>query len=101
MKVADIKLTWKRSVSTDVKRVEMKLVIDGVETVAALAPDVQEHLIAVSANTSFAFQLMTFDTEGLVSSSLIYSAQVGDLTAPEPATELSHEVIGVRDLPVG
>jgi hypothetical protein len=28
MKVADIKLTWKRSVSTDVKRVEMKLVID-------------------------------------------------------------------------
>ena len=100
MKVADIKLSWKRSPSSDIKSVKVVFSANGSETtVDTESPDVQELAVTVSANSNCSFKIVTTDNEGLVATSEVYSFNLGDLEAPLPATNLSHVVVAIRDIP--
>ncbi len=96
--VADVKLSWKKSTSADVSKIQIVVTNDGTETTTEGGPEVEELMIVVAASKSCQFKVVTFDSEGLQSTSSTYSFTLGDLTAPSPATDLFHEVVGVRDL---
>lgn len=99
MLVADVKLSWTKSASTDVARQIIKTTIAGGTTAVELGPEAEEFLVTISASTPFSFQVDTYDDEGNVTASEIYSSQIGDLEAPLAATNLFHEIVGVRDVP--
>lgn len=97
MKVADIRLGWKRSVSVDLLKQVLHLTVDGTTTTAELGPEVQEYAITVQAQKSVQFQVESIDTEERVTMSMLYDFTLGDLEDPQPATDLFHEIIGIRD----
>ncbi len=99
MKVADVKLNWKKSISADIEKVVLTVTVDGTETVTELGKDVEEFMIVMNANGTCQFSVDTFDSEGLHTTSTVYTFTLGDLEAPQPATDLFHEVVGVRDIP--
>lgn len=99
MKVADIKLKWKKSPSADVSRVDVVVTNDGATTTAVVGPEVESYAIEVKARGVVSFKVVTYDAEGYEATSETYSFSLGDLDAPLPATQLGHEVIGVRDVP--
>lgn len=96
-KVADIRLGWTRSPSTDVTKQVVLVTIDGAETTAEVGPDIQEWMITVNASKSVQFKVDSYDSEGNHTVSEVYSFVLGDLEAPQPATGLFHEVVAVRD----
>lgn len=99
MKVADVKLSWSRSASTDVVKRFIILTVDGVEqTSIELGPEVDSYQLEVKASQSVSFVTRVVDSEGLETQSSSYSFQLGDLTAPQPDTGLTHEVIAIRDV---
>jgi hypothetical protein len=98
-KVADVKLKWTKSASADVNKVKITVTNDGTVTETELGPEVQEFMIEVGAGKSFSFSLMTFDSEGRQSTAADYSFTFGDLEDPLPPMNLSHEIVGVRDVP--
>ena len=101
MKIADVKLTWKPSVSTDVREQTVIVTIDGVEKLnSTVSPSIQEVLIEVNAESSVLFTVTTVDNEGNSTVSEAYTFTLGDLDAPQPATFLAHEVVAVRDATV-
>lgn len=98
MKVADIKLFWRRSPSPDIVSQKVLLTVDGVqETGAEFGPEVEEMQITVHAGSAVSFQVESKDAEGETVASVIYNFQLGDLTAPLPATDLGHEIVAIRD----
>lgn len=97
-KVADVKLTWKKSVSADVSKVEVVTTINGQVTTTELGPEVESFMIEVAALGVVSFHIVTYDTEGNQSTSVTYGFSLGDLEAPQPATDLSHEIVGIRDV---
>ncbi len=99
-KVADVKLRWTRSPSLDVAKQVLKTVIAGAETVVELTPETQEFQVVISSDTEFQFSVESYDAAGNHTASETYSNRIGDLEAPLPATNLFHEVVGVRDLVV-
>jgi hypothetical protein len=99
-KVADVKLGWTKSPSSDVDSVEIVVINDGTETTTELGPEVQDFQIVVSASKSVQFSIKTYDSEGNMATSETYSFTLGDLEAPLPATGLFHEVLGVREVDV-
>ena|SRR3990167_10586499 len=99
MKVADVKLKWKKSQSADVNKVKITVTNDGTETATELGPEVEDFMVEVLASKSLQFSLTVFDTEGMMSISETYSFTLGDLEAPLPATDLRHEIVGIRDVP--
>lgn len=98
-KVADVKLFWTKSVSTDVSKVEVYVTINGTETKTEVGPEVQEIMVEVAAMGVVAFRVVVTDTEGYVASSETFTFTLGDLVPPQPATALGFEVTGVRDVP--
>ena len=99
MKVADVKIGWAASVSTDVVKSILSVSIDGAEpTVSELTPEVVSAVIEVKAQSSVVFSVTTVDAEGLQSVSETYTFTLGDLEAPQPVTGLFHEVVAVRDV---
>lgn len=96
-KIADVKLSWTKSPSADVVKVQVVTTVNGTETTAEVGPEVESFQIAVAASGSVQFKVVVTDSEGLTSTSAIYSFSLGDLEAPQPATNLSHTVVGVRD----
>lgn len=100
MRVADVKLKWKRSVSADVALQIVKVIIDGVETLSSeLPPELESVSITVKASQNVQFSVTTRDDEGQETVSEVYTFQVGNLDAPAPATELGHEIVGIREEP--
>lgn len=99
MFIADVKLSWRKSVSADVARVVVVVTNDGTTTETEVGPEVQDFVIVVRAMGTFSYVIRTYDSEGLLATSVTYSATLGDLTAPQPATELTHEVLGIREMP--
>lgn len=100
MKVADVKIGWIASVSTDVVKSILSVSIDGAEpTTSELTPEVVSAVIEVKAQSSVVFSVTTVDAEGLQSVSETYTFTLGDLEAPQPVTGLFHEVVAVRDVP--
>jgi hypothetical protein len=99
VKVADVKLTWKPSVSVDVAEQTVVVVIDGVEKInTTVAPELEELLVEVKAKESVVFYVITEDNEGNTSLSENYTFSLGDLEAPQPATLLGHEIVAIRDV---
>lgn len=97
-KIASVKLSWKPSVSVDAVKQVASVTIDGGEpTTFEVSPPLGEVLIDVKASSSVVFSVETTDSEGMTSISEMYSFVLGDLEAPQPATDLFHEVISVRD----
>lgn len=100
MKVADVKIGWVASVSTDVVKNILSVSIDGAEpTTSELTPEVVSAVIEVKAQSSVVFKVATVDAEGLQTESETYTFTLGDLEAPQPVTGLFHEVVAVRDVP--
>lgn len=97
-KVADVKLSWTKSPSLDLQKVEVVVNNGGTETTTELGPEVQEFMIVVQASGGVQFKIVTYDTEGLKATSETYSFTLGDLEVPLPATNLFHEVVAVRDV---
>ncbi len=97
-KVADVKLSWTKSPSADVAKVTVVVTKDGTETTTEVGPEVESIQIVVEASKSVTFKVIVTDSEGLAATSDIYTFSLGDLEAPLPATDLFHEVVGVRDV---
>lgn len=97
-RVADVRLFWTRSPSSDAQRQVLRTVIGGVETSIDLTPETQEFQVVIASDVAFTFSVDTYDHAGNHTSSETYSSRVGDLEAPLPATLLGHEVVGVRDV---
>jgi hypothetical protein len=97
MKIATIKCKWKRSPTSDVVRVDLVLTINGDETVTQLGPDVEDFVLEAVANSSYTFRIDTFDSDDQKTSSQTHSRTIGDLELPLPATDLTSEIIAVRD----
>jgi hypothetical protein len=97
-KVADVKLGWTKSVSSDVDHQEIILTIDGTTTEISVGPEVESYTLEVSAKSAVQFSIKSFDTEGLEVVSEVHTFTLGDLEVPQPATGLFHEIVGVRDV---
>lgn len=98
MAMATVKLGWKASVSTDVVKRVLTLAIDGQdEQKIELDAGTVEYTITVQASSSVHFRTTVFDAEGMSTDSVIYDFVIGDLTAPQPDTDLYHEIIGISD----
>ena len=97
-KVADVKLSWKKSVSADVAKVAVVVTLDGQTTTTEYGPEVEEVVVTLAAGKSGSFHVVAIDSEGLRSMSLTHDWTLGDLEAPQPATALAHEVVAVRDV---
>lgn len=98
VKVADVKLKWVKSPSSGVAKVDVDVTINGTLTKTELGPEVESFMVEVAASGSVQFKVITFDNEGLQSTSEVYSFTLGDLEAPLPATGLGHEVVAIREL---
>lgn len=100
MKVADVNLFWTRSVSDDVASQRIVVNLDGTETVnSELPPELESFQLEVKASSSVVFTVYTTDTEGNEVASESYTFRLGNLDLPQPATNLGHEVTGVREVP--
>lgn len=97
-KVADVKLSWSPSVSTDVVKQVVAFSVNGQPREVELSRDVKELMIEVNSSSSVQFTVTTIDEEGQAVASEVYSFVLGDLEPPQPATGLFHEVVAVRDL---
>lgn len=97
-KIATVKLGWTKSVSADVAKVTITVTKDGTTTTTEVGPEVESIQIDVEASKSVQFQVVVTDTEGLTATSDLYTFTLGDLEAPQPATNLFHEVVSVRDV---
>lgn len=96
-KIATVLLGWEKSPSADVAKVVTTVTVNGATTTTEFGPEVVEHLIEVKANSAVSFTVTTYDSEGLQSVSETHSFTLGDLEAPQPATNLFHTVVGIRD----
>ena len=98
MKVADVKLSWSPSISSDVVKQVVSVAIDGqAPTTFEVGPAVDSVVIQVNALSSAVFSVESTDADGESVVSELYTFSVSDLVAPQPATDLFHEIIAVRD----
>jgi hypothetical protein len=98
MKVADVKLSWSPSVSGDVVKQVVRVAIDGqTPTTFEVGPSVDSVVIEVKASSSAVFSVESTDADGESVVSELYTFALSDLVAPQPATNLFHEIVAVRD----
>lgn len=97
MKIANIRLSWVRSASTDVSSRKLTVAVDGNKTVFDIPAEVSEYVLDVPARVAVTFFTQVFDSEGNVAQSETYAFTLGDLEAPQPDTSLFHEILSVRD----
>ena len=99
MKVADVKLSWSPSVSSDVVKQVVRVAIDGqTPTTFEVGPSVDSVVIEVKASSSAVFSVESTDADGESVVSELYTFALSDLVAPQPATNLFHEIVAVRDV---
>lgn len=96
-KIADVRLGWLPSVSTDVVEQVVHFSVDGNSREVTMTREVSELMIEVDALSSVQFFVVSKDAEGVEVSSEVYTFVIGDLEPPQPATGLFHEVVAVRD----
>lgn len=94
--VGEYKLSWKRSATEGVTRQLVKITNDGAASVMELTPDVQTLDVLVAAGKDFSFVVQSI-RDFVATDSVADSFTVPDLTPPEPATDLTHELTGVHD----
>ncbi len=100
MLVADVKLSWQRSVSADINSRKIVITKNGESTTVEVGPEVDSYTLEVSASSTVSFNTVVTDTEGNEVSSETYSFTIPDLEAPQPDTNLFHEITGVREATV-
>lgn len=98
MLVADVQLSWVRSVSSVNSR-KIEVTVDGETTTADLGPEVSSFNIAVKAGGVVSFKTTVTNPDGLATSSESFSFTLDDLKAPQPDTGLGSTILGVRDVP--
>jgi hypothetical protein len=98
-KTATIKYGWTRSASADVEKVITVLTVNGITTTTERGPEVESFTVDVAANSSVTLRVDSYDSEGLVALSEVYSHTVGNLELPLPATGLYHQILAVNDVP--
>ncbi len=98
MKVADVRIGWKKSPSPDIAKVKVMLKVDGTETFAECGPEVEEHIITVKAMSAVQWKVVVKDIDGLTKESQSHDFVLGDLEEPLPATDLFHEILAVREV---
>jgi hypothetical protein len=97
MKFATLRLHWVKSPSMDIDRVELRVNVNGSETITTLSGDTEEFTTEVSANSVISFDLKVFDTEGKEATSQTFTKGIGDLEDPLPPTDLGIDILAVRD----
>lgn len=98
MKVAKVRIKWKRSVSNDIEKRVITIDKGGEVTELELGVEVSEYVFDIEANTTTHVTTTLTDAEGNVVTSDLYSFPIGDLEFPQPDTEFSHEILEVRDV---
>jgi hypothetical protein len=100
MKVAEVRVFWERSVSADIvhQLVDVSTYTDGDDEGTSLThelgPTVSEVVLEVPENTSVNVAHQVFD--GTYHSEVVaYDFRIGDLTAPQPAGFIGHEIVRV------
>lgn len=96
-KIATIKSRWKRSPSSDIVKAKVVFTMDGLSTTTDVDPSVEEFVFEAAANSSFQVRIDSYDSDDLIASSQTVSRTLGDLEGPLPATDLTLEIISVRD----
>lgn len=97
-KVADIRLFWTPSPSTDIVKRRVVVTTDGeVTTDMEVGLEVVELMVVVNANSSVLFKTILTDSEGKEVVSVEYFFRLGDLIDPLPDTDLGHEIVAIRD----
>lgn len=99
MLVANVRLYWSASVSTDIVKRVVKIKADGADAEIDLPMTAVEHVLRLKANTSLQFSTVLTDSEGKSVESIVYSTTLGDLTDPLPDTDLGHEILSIEDVP--
>lgn len=98
-KVADVKLKWKKSPSLDITKVDVVVTVNGTESHYEVGPEVEDFTIEVKANSTVQFYVAVTDADGLEAFSTTATFGVGDLENPQPATDPSFEIVGIREVP--
>lgn len=100
-KIAVIRFKWTRSASPldAVGRVEVALTVNGNTTTVEVPKEAEEYVSEVRASSSVQFRVDTYDADDdqAVVSSEVHRFQLGNLEGVLPATNVSHEIIEVRD----
>ena len=96
MKIATVKISWTRSPSADVTSRMIEINKNGEVTALDLPPEVGEYVLDVEAGGAVSVKTTVFDSEGNEATSDTYSFVLGDLTAPVPDSNFSHEILAVR-----
>jgi len=96
MMVADVKVSWVLSVSTDVvsQVVALKTVDGGVVSEVTLDPSV-DHVVFQGLTQKTEYVVVHTVTDGTQDASASLQFNLGDLEAPQPVTGLSVEVVRV------
>lgn len=98
-KAVKTKLSWTKSPSEDVVSQTLTFTTSTGTTVTDLPAGVESWEVQIDAMQDCTFKIDTKDAEGNVTSSEVYTFHTGDLIAPLPATNLSHEFLEVVDVP--
>ena len=99
MKVADIKVSWVASVSTDVvsQLVELKSLTGELLKEVTLAPEVTEVVVEGLLEKTDYLVVVTV-TDGTTSDASSLQFNLGDLVPVQPVSGLKVEVVAVRDV---
>lgn len=97
-KVADVKLGWTKSPSSDIASVKLVITKDGADITVSVDAAAESFQIVVEASKTVSFKIITIDKDGLTATSDTYTFTLSDLEAPLPATNLFHEVVAVREV---
>lgn len=99
MKVADVKVSWVASVSTDVvsQLVELKSLTGELLKEVTLAPEVTEVVVEGLLEKTDYLVVVTV-TDGTTSAASSLQFNLGDLVPVQPVSGLKVEVVAVRDV---
>ncbi len=95
--LAKIRLFWKRSVTSGPLTRKLTVSNNGETIVVELPIELEEYQIEVKAFGVVVFSTEVTDDEGMVTSSATFSFTLGDLTAPQPDTDLGFEILEIVD----
>ena len=97
-RVADVKLGWTKSPSSDVKSVQLVITKDDADTTIDVEATAESFQVTVEALKTVSFKVVTKNADGLVATSDSYTFTLDSLEAPLPASNLFHQVLAVRDV---
>lgn len=97
-KIANVRFSWLKSVSTDVVKTTLTLTTNGSDTVVELPSSQEEFVVEIPANTAFLLTATTTDRSGKTFT-VTYADSIDDLVPPQPVTNITHEILSVREVP--